>query len=335
MSPAPYPWQQSTWNRLGLAIESGRLGHALLLQGRAGVGKSGFADALAAHLLCEGPKAPQSAACGRCRSCALLAAGSHPDLAVITVPDGKTGIGIDQIRELIEYFTLVSHYGRRKIAILRPADAMNRATANALLKVLEEPPAGALLVLESARPEALLPTLRSRCQRVVLEAPATPETLAWLAESVPGQSRETLADLLWIAGGGPLLARRAAEEGWLSLLSDISRQMTAVAQGRTHATQAAQATESVGVVRLADFMQWVCHGLLAQAAEGGGGRIPGGADLNALADGLHSKVVADFMVELLALKAQALLSATLRQTDLVDALWLAWMKGTRTQKRRA
>jgi DNA polymerase-3 subunit delta' len=333
MSANPYPWHRAVWDRLGLAIEADRLGHALLLQGRTGVGKSLFVDALTARLLCEG--GAENTACGRCRSCALLAAGSHPDLTLITVPEGKSGIGIDQIRALIEYFTLVSHYGRRKIAVLRPADAMNRATANALLKVLEEPPAGALLVLETARPEALLPTLRSRCQRLVLEASANPETLTWLSAAVPGKSSQDLKDLLWVAGGGPLLARHAAEEGWLATVAEIVRHMAAVAQGRMHATQAAQATEPVGLLRLADFMILVCHALLAAAAEGRATHCPGGADLNALADGLNSKVVADFLTEVLTLKAQALQSATLRQTDLVDALWLAWMKGTRTHKRRA
>ena len=333
MSERPYVWQRAAWDRLGAAIEADRLGHALLLQGRTGVGKSVFVDALAARLLCEGDA--RDIACGRCRSCSLLSAGSHPDLTLITVPDGKTGIGIDQIRGLIEYFTLVSHYGRRKIAVLRPADAMNRATANALLKVLEEPPAGALLILETARPEALLPTLRSRCQRLVLEATPDPQTLAWLAEAVPGRSTEELKDLLWVAGGGPLRARRAAEEGWLGTVAELVRHMAAVAQGRMHATQATQATESLGISRLADFMGLVGHALLAGAAEGYAKRFPGGADLKALADGLHSRVVADFLAEALALKAQALQSATLRQTDLVDALWLAWMKGTRTHKRRA
>lgn len=333
MSTPPYPWQRAAWDRICRAIDADRLGHALLLQGRSGVGKSAFVDALAARLLCEG--APADTACGHCRSCALLAAGSHPDLSRVVIPEGKTGIGIDQIRELIEYFTLVSHYGRRKIAILRPADAMNRATANALLKVLEEPPAGALLILETARPETLLPTLRSRCQRLVLEAAPDTQTLAWLGEAVPEYPPDTLQDLLWIAGGGPLLARQAAEEGWLTIVGDVVRHMTAVAQGRMHATQAAQSTEAVGLVRLVDFMELVCHALLAHAADAGQARLPGGVDLNALADGLHSKVVADFAAEALALKGQALQSATLRQTDLVDALWLAWMKGTRTHKRRA
>ena len=146
---------------------------------------------------------------------------------------------------------------------------------------------------------------------------------------------EALADLLWIAGGGPLLAQRAAEEGWLATVAEIARHMTAVAQGRLHATQAAQATEPVGLLRLTDFMSLICHALLVRRAGGPSGRSPGGADLNALADGLHSKVIAEFVAEALTLKAQALQSATLRQTDLVDALWLAWMKGTRTHKRRA
>ena len=134
-----YPWHDTIWASLTARLE--RLPHALLLQGAVGLGKLSFARRFAATLLCAQPD-PETAACGRCHSCQLLAAGNHPDLRQLAPAEDRRGIVIDQIRELGAFFALRPHTSARKVAILAPADSMNLHAANSLLKILEEPPLG-------------------------------------------------------------------------------------------------------------------------------------------------------------------------------------------------
>lgn len=326
------PWHHDAWQRLSQAIAHDRLAHALLVAGATGVGKTLFVDALVARVLCERPSGDK--ACDTCRSCQLRLAGTHPDLLEATIIEGKTGIGVDQVREVIDYFTLMSHYGQRKIAIIRPADAMNRSTSNALLKILEEPPAGALIILQTARPEALLPTLRSRCLRLALKDGRSDIARAWMREQRPELSESDCETLLWITGGGPLAALQAKAEDWLASLSAVQRAMLGVSQGRVHATQAAEGLAGLAVTRLLDFMALIVHASLWRRL-GGATPAPPGLDLNAASDALHSSALSGFLDDVWRLKAQAIASATLRPSDLADEIWLAWMKRTRPSKNRA
>jgi DNA polymerase-3 subunit delta' len=189
MTREPHPWHAALWRRLCAQINAERLPHAVLLSGRSSIGKRFFADCLAARLLCE--QRAVSAACGACRACKLFAAGNHPDYLRVE-PTGEGGqITIDSIRDLTAFMSLTSHYGRPKVVALAPAETMNRAAANALLKTLEEPPGAALLILISENPSLLPPTIRSRCQRYALDR------------------FDRDAARLWLEGRGvPILAQR-------------------------------------------------------------------------------------------------------------------------------
>ncbi|MBX3707488.1 MAG: hypothetical protein KF911_12745 [Pseudomonadales bacterium] len=159
------PWQEATAGRLAAQLAAGRLPHALLVSGPAGWGEAAFANWLALHLLGLDE--------------ALAAEGlAHPDLRWI-VPDGSL-IKVDAVRELAEFAQGTAQNGPRKVAVLIDAHAMNRNAANALLKTLEEPPAGTHLILVSCRPGRLLPTLRSRCQQITLTADRS-AARGWLA----------------------------------------------------------------------------------------------------------------------------------------------------------
>lgn len=230
-----HPWNLEVWQRL--TREPERLPHALLLHGMPGVGKYTLARALAQWLLCLAPT-PQGG-CGRCQSCAWLQQDAHPDLYQIEPladPDetekGRRGgaiIKIGQLREMIEALSLSAHQGGRRVAIIRPAEAMNPAAANALLKTLEEPPPGVLLILVSHHPRRLLPTVRSRCRAVAVPRPSQPQALDWLAtQGVTGDRAETA---LREAGGAPLLAlefadpeRTARREELLGALAEPAQQ---------------------------------------------------------------------------------------------------------------
>lgn len=207
------------------------LPHALLLAGPPGIGKRAFAEALANRLLCENPG---RFACGECPSCRWLAAGSHPDFRLVIpeadaqAEEGSEGaekkkvssqIRIEQIRELEDFVFLGGHRQGQRVILVDPAEAMNTAAANSLLKILEEPPATVYFLLVSSRWRRLLPTIRSRCRTLAFHRPDRIEAEAWLEKSP-----ESLA-MLPLTGGAPLLATEMAEKGagksWKSFLATL------------------------------------------------------------------------------------------------------------------
>lgn len=187
---------------LRAAVANDRLAHALLFAGPDGVGKRSMAMALAAWLQCEirGP----TDACGECAACRQIAASSHPDVQVVTVPTGKKEIGVDRMRDIKRFMQMQPLLGTIKVAIIDDAPLLTVAAQNALLKTLEEPPSRSLLILVANNPDALLPTVRSRCQRLHffavdtaavvgiltahgIDAAVAPEVAA-LAEGSPGRA---------------------------------------------------------------------------------------------------------------------------------------------------
>lgn len=178
------PWLVPTWQALAAALAGQRLHHGLLIVSPAGLGKRALADALVASALCT-QRLADGHACGVCRGCQLIAAGSHPDLVRVTLglrDDGKqrTEIVIEQIRSLSQRLSMSSQFGGLQLALIDPADRMNPSAANALLKTLEEPSASTVMILVADDPGRLPATIRSRCQRVEVRAPTRAEALAWL-----------------------------------------------------------------------------------------------------------------------------------------------------------
>ena len=178
------PWLAPSWRMLADAIGSGRIHHALLFASPRGYGKRALAEAFAASLLCQ-QRTADGSACGKCRSCLLVAAGSHPDLARVTFEirdDGRprTELTVDQLRALGARLSLASQFGGWQIALIDPADAMNPNAANALLKTLEEPSTNTVIALVADDPSRLPPTIRSRCQKIDVPMPTRDQALAWL-----------------------------------------------------------------------------------------------------------------------------------------------------------
>ena len=213
----------------GLQARRERLPHSLLLVGQKGLGKFELARRFAAGLLCESPQS-NGQACGKCLACNWFEQGNHPDFRLlqpdalgedVEVEDGKKKpsqqITIDQVRALDEFFNVGTHRGGLRIVIVNPTEAMNRSTANSLLKTLEEPSADTLFLLVSSEPMRLLPTIRSRCQVVPVPVPAAKLAGKVLADEGLQQSERWLA----LAGGSPALALDLAASGqsaWIELL---------------------------------------------------------------------------------------------------------------------
>lgn len=162
------------------------LSHAYLITGGSGDSRAALAGRLTAAYLCEGEHPP----CGRCRPCRKVAAGTHPDVSLTVPAPDRQEITVDQIRSLRADAYVRPNEGARKVYLIRPADAMNPAAQNALLKVLEEGPAYAAFLLDTDRPGKLLDTVRSRCEPLSLPMEETPPDPALLARA------EGLAQLL-------------------------------------------------------------------------------------------------------------------------------------------
>lgn len=225
------PWHAEHWARLQARRTRNAMPHALLLCGPAGLGKRDFMRRFAEGLLCQQPHDGEP--CGHCRSCLLFAAGTHPDFAVLSFGLRKDGVQrseivVDQVRDLSARLSMSSQFGGWQIVCIDPADAMNTAAANALLKTLEEPSPQTLLLLVADAPWRLPQTIRSRCQRIEFHLPAREEALAWLQQ----HDVKDAAAALDAAGGNPGLARAWAAEGALTRRQDVRKDLGALAAGR-------------------------------------------------------------------------------------------------------
>jgi len=181
-----------------------RLAHAMLFAGPAGIGKRLVADAVAGGMICERHEAN---ACGTCSACRQLAAGSHPDVMIVEVPAGKREIPIDRVRQLNQFLRLQPIHSARKVAIVDDAHLLNLPAQNALLKGLEEPPPGSLTILIAHNADALLPTVRSRCQRLLF-GPLPDAALTALLVDRLGVPTDEVQDLAALAEGSPGRALR-------------------------------------------------------------------------------------------------------------------------------
>ena len=243
MTSTLYPWQQQAWAKVQQL--QGRWPHAILLHGPKGIGKTRFAEWLVQSLLCESPEV-DGQACTACVSCGWVSQYSHPDYrrlrpAVLETDDAqpdseeietKTStkttkapskeIVIDQVRNLSSFMTMSTHRQGRRVVVIYPADAMNIAAANALLKSLEEPGPNTVFILVTCSIDSLLPTLISRCHQFALTMPEVDQALQWLSQQMQ-QNKNGADQFLAEHGGAPLAALAASESDTLDQQQDFLR----------------------------------------------------------------------------------------------------------------
>lgn len=262
----PLPW---LGDALARALALSRA-HAVLLHAPVWVGQLELALVLAQAWLCE--RAP-AVPCGQCRSCRLARQRAHPDLHIV-VPETlrlarnwlveddpllkssakpSREIKVDAVRQAIDWSQRSAGSPRGRALVIAPAEALNAASANALLKTLEEPPGGLRIVLAGTDPERLLPTLRSRLQRVALSVPPADAALTWLRT----RGHAVGAPLLAVAGGSPLAAEALIDAGFDD--DALAQLPKAVARGDA----AALAGKPLPLV--IELLQRLAHDAMAQA----------------------------------------------------------------------
>ncbi|PVV09405.1 MAG: DNA polymerase III subunit delta' [gamma proteobacterium symbiont of Ctena orbiculata] len=224
------PWQDAQWRLLQQSLVQGRLPHALLLCGPPGLGKEQFVLGFAQSLLCA-QRAHDGLACGICRHCQLFKSGNHPDLQWLK-PDveSKSGeITIEAIRSLTASASLTAHSGAYKVIAVQPAHRMNNAAANSLLKTLEEPTPHTVILLLTDQPGRLLPTIRSRCQKVQFLPPDRADAIPWLADKITHEDPDLL---LTLANGAPLRALQLDDSELLNARREMLRGFLQLPGGR-------------------------------------------------------------------------------------------------------
>ncbi len=227
----PFPWQQTLWNNLVIAYEQDRLPSAILLSGVEGLGQSELAHAFAEYVLTENNAAGKSAA--------LFASGNHPDFIHIKPEADSRTIKIDQVRQLQVRLRDKSHAGAYRIAIIEPAETLNIAASNALLKLVEEPGDKILLFFISHHPKRLAATLRSRCQKITIRVEDTATVLEWLRTRL-STSQQNAKQLLELAEGAPLKALQLSEPAQQDLYAELLQDLVLLLDAKQTAMQLAE-----------------------------------------------------------------------------------------------
>lgn len=289
-----YAWQTAEWYRLLAGLD--RLPHALLLTGAAGSGTPDFATELARRLLCESAQGVATA-CGECVACNWFSAGNHPDFRRVAPGSDEgededaeddaadkskrpTQIRIEQIRALAQFLSVGALRQGRRVVLIDPAGAMNHHTANALLKLLEEPPISTNFILVSDNYRRLLPTILSRCRILSFARPERPLALAWLEQQAVADAGNQLA----FAGGMPVAAAELAESIGVAARDRFVRELLslecadplALAAGWENWLRSKEAIAAgFGVPQLVVWMQrWIAD-LASTAAAGRARFFPG------------------------------------------------------------
>lgn len=330
-----YPWQNDIWRRLISA--KANLPGALLLQGRGGIGKLHLAYTLSQALLCESPL-ESGEPCEQCGACNWFKIGGHPDFRLLepeaqnaavdstgeTAEQGKAAdkkasqfITVAQVRELADFVNLTTHRNGLRIILVHPAEAMNVHAANALLKTLEEPPPGTLFILVSHQPQRLLPTVRSRCQKINAPLPGRAEGLQWLQAQGVAEADACLAQ----SGYAPLAALRLSAEDYQLKRRQILEQLGA--PGRLDPLILAEQGDKMELAWILNWMQqWVYD--LASIGMAGQGRYQpeSSAEMNRLAKAVNLIELFRFQQELLA--AQRALHHPLNNRMVLEQLFFSY-----------
>ena len=268
-SAAPAPmvppgWMGAEMASLQTAYKTNHLSHGLLIHEAPGAGGNWLAKWIASLVMCQNV---DQAPCGRCLGCHRVATSQHPDLVVLQPEEESTQIKIEQIRGLSEELSLTAHQGAYKVAVITPADTLNRFAANALLKTLEEPPARTLLLLVVTQPSRLPATILSRCQKVRIRAPGRQEAISWLQAARGPANWDAVLDTV---GDAPMLAAEVDPKLVMDIGAETRRALDdAVAGGGDVVATADRWSKSELSLRLRCIENWLTEQIRAHCGSDG------------------------------------------------------------------
>ncbi|EJN36997.1 DNA polymerase III, delta'' subunit [Pseudomonas sp. GM84] len=319
-----YPWQQALWQQLAGRAQHA---HAYLLHGPQGIGKRALAERLMARLLCQHPQGLD--ACGQCKACLLLKAGSHPDNFVLEPEEADKPIKVDQVRELVSFIVQTAQLGGRKVVLIEPVEAMNINASNALLKSLEEPSGDTVLLLVSHQPSRLLPTIKSRCQQVTCPQPSLAQSQAWLTTALPDSDEVERDELLTLAAGSPLMAVSLQAQGVREQRALVTEGVKKLLKQQQSPSQLADAWSNVPLLLLFDwFFDWSHLILRYQLSQDEAGL--GLADMRKVVQYLAQKSrqakVLEVQAWILEQRQKVLGKANLNRVLLLEALLAHWLQ---------
>jgi len=317
-----YPWQDSLWQQLAGRTQHA---HAYLLHGPAGIGKRALAERLMASLLCQRPSALD--ACGECKSCLLLKAGSHPDNYILEPEEADKAIKVDQVRDLVSFVVQTAQLGGRKVVLIEPVESMNINAANALLKSLEEPSGDTVLLLVSHQPSRLLPTIKSRCVQQACPLPSEAMSQAWLAKALPDCTDEERGELLTLAAGSPLAAVNLQAQGVREQRAQVVEGVKKLLKQQQSPTQLAEGWNAIPLLLLFDwFCDWSSLILRYQLTqdEQGLGLMDMRKVIQYLAQKSGQDKVLNIQDWILAQRQKVLSKANLNRVLLLEALLVQW-----------
>ena len=199
-----YPWLNDTYRQLISAYQHERGHHALLLYSLPGNGAEALCYGISRWLICQNKEGLKS--CGKCHSCRLMLAGTHPDYHVLAPEKGKTTVSVESVRKLTEILSSHAQQGGAKVTYIPKTEALTDAAANALLKTLEEPSKETYFLLGCEKQESLLATLRSRCLTHFLPAPEQSVSLYWLQKQSSNIDHNNAVTALKLSQGAPVAA---------------------------------------------------------------------------------------------------------------------------------
>lgn len=318
-----YPWQSEQWQQLWQAKQENRLPHALLVTGIPGLGKSEFVYHFVRALLCQ-QVGLDGIECGNCHACRLIAGKTHPNVLWVEPEEPGQAIKVDQIRLVNEFASQSSLQGDYRFVIINPADDMNTNAANALLKTLEEPSSGAIIVLVSHQSKCLPATVLSRCQQIVFSHPNKEQALQWL-RAQPNGPDVNLELMLNLANGAPLTALRLMQDEVLDVRQELFAILYSLSQKQGDPIKSAAKLQDNDPLKLIDFsLSWVMDLVRLQLGEDGTNIVNTDhtAQLTELASSTQLKINVKYMEYLLGLRMQIARGLNLNKQLLVESMLL-------------